>query len=148
MLLLSKTGSFEQLTYLTCSQDSFDLLTIDHIKICWFYSDIGAGTPAAWSEQSQVVVETVTKTSTTQKFAAAQQVVKSDATKVVAQGAGLQKAFINKEAQFTVNTANAGKYIWNTDTCQFKVINNGRSLFTCVILLGGYWVFNQRFWLL
>ena len=69
----------------------------------------GPGRPAAWSEQSQVVVETVTKTSTTQKFAAVQQVHESDATKVTATGVGLQRANVNKETTFTVDTSRAGK---------------------------------------
>lgn len=72
-------------------------------------SHTGAGTPAAFSEQSQVVVETVTKTSTTQKFAAVPRVA-SDASKVVIQGAGLKNAYVNKEATFTVNASNAGKW--------------------------------------
>ena len=39
--------------------------------------------PGAWTEQSQVVVETVTKSTTTQKYAAMQQkAAGSDATKV------------------------------------------------------------------
>lgn len=57
-------------------------------EICVLYE--GPGRPTAWPEQSQVVVETVTKTSTTQKFAAVQQIHESDATKVTATGAGLQ----------------------------------------------------------
>jgi filamin len=68
----------------------------------------GPGRPTAWSEQSQVVVETVTKTSTTQKFAAVQQIHESDATKVSAMGAGLQYATANKEATFTVDTSRGG----------------------------------------
>ncbi len=63
-----------------------------------------------WSEQSQVVVETVTKTSTTQSFAAMQKEQKSDATKVVTAGVGLKKTFINKETTFTVDATNAGQY--------------------------------------
>jgi len=79
----------------------------------------GPGRPTAWSEQSQVVVETVTKTSTTQKFAAVQQVHESDATKVTATGAGLQSATANKEATFTVDTSHGGP-----STCdhRFKLI--------------------------
>jgi len=68
----------------------------------------GPGRPTAWPEQSQVVVETVTKTSTTQKFATVQQVHESDATKVTASGAGLQHATANKEATFTVDTSHGG----------------------------------------
>eukprot|EP00918_Siedleckia_nematoides_P105694 GHVU01230790.1.p1 GENE.GHVU01230790.1~~GHVU01230790.1.p1 ORF type:complete len:2480 (+),score=363.92 GHVU01230790.1:158-7597(+) len=65
----------------------------------------------SWSEQSQVVVETVTKTSTTQKYAAAPALAKSDATKVQSQGMGLQKAFVNKEATFQVDTSKAGNNV-------------------------------------
>jgi len=56
------------------------------------------------------VVETVTKTSTTQKFATVQQdhFQQSDATKVTATGAGLQHATANKEATFTVDTSHGG----------------------------------------
>jgi len=77
-------------------------------EICVLYE--GPGRPTAWPEQSQVVVETVTKTSTTQKFAAVQQVHESDATKVTATGAGLQYATANKEATFTVDTSHGGMY--------------------------------------
>ena len=79
----------------------------------------GPGRPTAWSEQSQVVVETVTKTSTTQKFAAVQQVHESDATKVTATGAGLQSATANKEATFTVDTSHGGP---STRNHRFKLI--------------------------
>ena len=62
----------------------------------------------AWNEQSQVVVETVTKSSTTQSYAAVQSGFQSDATKVVARGMGLQKAMLNKETSFTVDASQAG----------------------------------------
>ena len=72
----------------------------------------GAGKvhPGAWSEQSQVVVETVTKSTTTQKYAAMQQSPVSDASKVVTRGAGLQKAFVNKEQTFQVDASKAGRF--------------------------------------
>ena len=66
--------------------------------------------PGAWTEQSQVVVETVTKSTTTQKFAAMQQTAASDASKVVTRGAGLQRAFVNKEQTFQVDASQAGAY--------------------------------------
>ena len=76
----------------------------------------------AWNEQSQVVVETVTKTSTTQQFAGVQQ-FKSDASKVTSRGAGLQKATIGKEATFTVDTKDAGMSsrlpMWTSSTQEF-----------------------------
>jgi len=64
---------------------------------------------ASWSEQSQVVVETVTKTSTTQQYAAVPPTAVSDASKVTSKGMGLQKAFVNKETHFTVDTSKAGQ---------------------------------------
>lgn len=79
-------------------------------EICVLYE--GPGRPTAWPEQSQVVVETVTKTSTTQKFAAVQQIHESDATKVTATGAGLQYATANKEAIFTVDTSHGGMFLY------------------------------------
>ena len=67
----------------------------------------------AWTEKSQVVVETVTKTSTTQKFSAVpSEVPATDASKVTASGVGLRKAVINKEAHFNVDGSNAGKGIY------------------------------------
>ena len=54
-------------------------------------------------------METVTKTSTTQQFQSGVPQQKSDATKVVTQGAGLQKAMVNKETTFTVDASQAGK---------------------------------------
>lgn len=69
----------------------------------------GPGRPAAWPEQSQVVVETITKTSTTQKFSAVQQHHESDASQVSAVGPGLQRAYVNKETTFTVDTSRAGE---------------------------------------
>jgi filamin len=68
----------------------------------------GSVHPGAWSEQSQVVVETVTKSSTTQRYSAVTPVVQSDASKVVARGAGLQRAFANKDQTFQVDASKAG----------------------------------------
>ena len=68
----------------------------------------GSSAPGAWTEQSQVVVETVTKTSTTQQYQAGVPQQKSDASKVVTQGAGLHKAMVNKETTFTVDASQAG----------------------------------------
>lgn len=62
-------------------------------------------------EQSQMLVETVTKTTTTQKFTSAMPMMHSDATKVTAQGMGLQKAFLHKQNTFTVNASQAGKHV-------------------------------------
>ena len=64
----------------------------------------------AWTEKSQVVVETVTKTSTTQKFSAVpSELPASDASKVTASGVGLRKAVVDKEAHFNVDGSGAGE---------------------------------------
>jgi len=57
-----------------------------------------------------VVVETVTKSSTIQTFAAAQPQHDSDASKVTSKGAGLQSAQLNKDATFSVDTGRAGQF--------------------------------------
>ena len=62
----------------------------------------------SWTEQSQVVVETVTKTSTTQQFSAPP-TRQSDASKVISKGAGLKSAMVNKETTFTVDGTQAGR---------------------------------------
>ena len=68
----------------------------------------GLGKLSGWAEQSEVIVESVTKMSTTQKYAASKKLHNSDATKITATGTGLQKATANKEATFTVDTTRAG----------------------------------------
>ncbi|ELU02479.1 hypothetical protein CAPTEDRAFT_151296 [Capitella teleta] len=68
----------------------------------------GQGKAAPWSEQSQVVVETVTKTSTTQKYASFPPEVASDASKVRTSGVGLQRAVLNSESMFNVDATGAG----------------------------------------
>lgn len=65
----------------------------------------GKGTPSQIKESSTLVVETVEKKpggSTKKKFV-------GDASKVVAKGNGLQKAFCNRPATFTVDTKGAGQ---------------------------------------
>ncbi|XP_006811450.2 filamin-C-like [Saccoglossus kowalevskii] len=59
-------------------------------------------------ESSQVVVETVTKTTTTTNYGSMPKFT-SDASKIVSTGMGLKKGFINKKAQFTVNASDAGQ---------------------------------------
>jgi len=78
-----------------------------HIPGSPFKAVITGEGPAAgaWTEQSQVVVETVTKTSSTQKYAAMQS---SDASQVSLKGNGLHQAFANKEQTFMVDASNAG----------------------------------------
>ena len=76
------------------------------------FSSSGPGKvhPGAWTEQSQVVVETVTKSTTTQNYSALQQTAGSDASKVVTQGVGLKRAFSQKEQTFQVDASKAGKW--------------------------------------
>jgi filamin len=98
----------------------------------------GAGEVGPWSEQSQVVVETVTKTSSTQQYAAVPGGAKpSDATKVKVSGAGLQRAVANKETTFTVDAANAGMnmllvgMMGPTHPCEEVVVKHkGRNQYT------------------
>jgi filamin len=68
----------------------------------------GTGRSSGLNEQSQVVVETITKSSTTQTFAAAQPMHDSGASKVKSKGAGLQKATVDQEATFAVDASDAG----------------------------------------
>ncbi|XP_025106447.1 filamin-A-like isoform X3 [Pomacea canaliculata] len=70
----------------------------------------GAGQASSVQEHASVVVETVTKTSTTTKFSGIQK-FSSDASKCVAKGNGLTKAFRGKTATFTVDTTGAGNNI-------------------------------------
>ncbi|ESO10099.1 hypothetical protein HELRODRAFT_72745 [Helobdella robusta] len=68
----------------------------------------GSGRPGTWNEQTKVVVETVTKSTTTQMYSAQDSRFDSDASKVNSKGMGLQKASANKEATFTVDASRAG----------------------------------------
>ena len=68
----------------------------------------GSGQASSVQEHASVVVETVTKTSTTTKFSGIQK-FSSDASKCVAKGNGLTKAFRGKTSTFTVDTTGAGK---------------------------------------
>ncbi|RUS81267.1 hypothetical protein EGW08_010971 [Elysia chlorotica] len=70
----------------------------------------GQGQPSAMQEHASVVVETVTKTSTTTQFRGIQR-FQSDASKVTAKGAGLTKAVKGKTATFTVDASRAGNNI-------------------------------------
>jgi filamin len=67
----------------------------------------GKGQASAVQEHASVVVETVTKTSTTTRFTGIQR-FSSDASKVTVRGTGLTKAFQGKTASFTVDAAGAG----------------------------------------
>ena len=69
-----------------------------------------ASTLTATREHSNLVVETVEKTqSAAQVFSIQRTMQNSDASKVRVKGAGIQKAFRNQKAQFTVDTRDAGK---------------------------------------
>jgi len=68
----------------------------------------GSGRADGRNQQSQVVVETVTKSSTTKTFASAEPWHDSDASKVKSRGAGLQKADTSKDNTFSVDTVAAG----------------------------------------
>ncbi|BFZ10498.1 hypothetical protein BsWGS_13537 [Bradybaena similaris] len=70
----------------------------------------GQGKASITQEHASVVVETVTKTSTTTRFSGIQR-FSSDATKVTAKGTGLSKAFRGKTATFTVDASGAGNNI-------------------------------------
>jgi len=59
-------------------------------------------------QQVPVVVETVTKSSTVQRFAAAQPLHDVDASRVTTAGAGLQAAQRNHDATFSVDASRAG----------------------------------------
>ncbi|XP_076447622.1 filamin-A-like isoform X2 [Babylonia areolata] len=70
----------------------------------------GSGQASNSTQHASVVVETVTKTSTTTKFSAMQK-FSSDASKCVAKGNGLTKAFRCKPTSFTVDVTGAGNNI-------------------------------------
>jgi filamin len=64
----------------------------------------GKGKPSQIKETSALVVETVEK----KPGAAPKKKFVGDASKVVAKGNGLQKAFMGRPATFTVDTKDAG----------------------------------------
>lgn len=63
----------------------------------------GVGTPAAFIEQSRLVVETVTKTTSSSISS-----FHSDSSKVAVTGNGLNQLFVNQEAVFMVDGSQAG----------------------------------------
>ena len=69
----------------------------------------GKGLALTSHEVSQVIVETVTQSTTTRKFSAAERFHDADSAKVVSSGAGLLKAQVNKDTTFTVDTTRAGR---------------------------------------
>ena len=70
---------------------------------CW--GGTGKGKPSQIKESSALVVETVEK----KPGAAPKKKFVGDASKVVAKGNGLQKAFMGRPATFTVDTKGAGQ---------------------------------------
>ena len=72
------------------------------------FTSKGSGKAGEWNEQSNIVVETVTKSSTTHKYSAPERLFDSDASKVQTKGSGLKKASANQEATFVVDTSRAG----------------------------------------
>ena len=67
----------------------------------------GVGTPAAFTEQSRVVVETVTKT-TTSSITSHQGELICDVSKVTASGPGLSQTTANQDSTFNVDGSQAG----------------------------------------
>ena len=65
---------------------------------------VGVGTPAAFIEQSRLVVETVTKTTSQSIFN-----YSSDSSKVVVTGNGLNQIYVNQEASLLVDGSQAGE---------------------------------------
>lgn len=72
----------------------------------------GAGKPAEWTEQSRIVVQTVTKTTktVTEQYTDGAPPL-GDASRVAAAGDGLQSAAVNQETVFTIDGSRAGKMI-------------------------------------
>jgi len=67
----------------------------------------GSGRAASWNEQSQVVVDTVTKATATQQYEAQQPISNVDVSKVITKGTGLLHAELNKDASFTIDASRA-----------------------------------------
>ena len=73
---------------------------------CWF---LGRGKASDMTETSSLVVETVAKKEgkqTTKKF-------HSDASKVMAKGNGLKKAFMNRPATYNIDVKGAGESVYS-----------------------------------
>ncbi|XP_033105524.1 filamin-A-like isoform X2 [Anneissia japonica] len=86
-------------------------------------------------ETSNVIIETVTKTQTSQMLSSLPH-FHSNASKVTSTGMGLKKAFRNKRSQFTVNAADAGHNMLmvgiagpKTPCEEILVKHNGRNRF-------------------
>ena len=82
--------------------------------------------PSQFKQTNSVVVETVTKSETSNKaggLSSSMHAVHSDASKVSVKGAGSEKAFKNKQNTFTVNAGAAGTLLWvfNFRLCQLSI---------------------------
>jgi hypothetical protein len=60
-------------------------------------------------EQAQFVINTEAKSTSESKIAHLFRTPDADASKIVCKGLGLKKAFVKQNAQFTVDTKEAGK---------------------------------------
>ena len=74
----------------------------------WKVHITGQGKATGFKEEATLDIETVAKSSTTSTKKAGAPKLKSNANKCTAKGNGLNKAFVNKKAMFTVDTRGAG----------------------------------------
>lgn len=72
----------------------------------------GSGKPSGKPESAHCVIDT--KVISEADAAKALPKFNSDGSKVTSKGIGLNKAFVNKKAQFTVDTSSAGKVFVET----------------------------------
>ena len=96
------------MTHVTCRLTPKNHVCV-RVCACVVYLLILCSTgPSGVDQQVPVVVETVTKSSTVQRFAAAQPLHDVDASRVTTAGAGLQAAQRNHDATFSVDASRAG----------------------------------------
>ena len=62
-------------------------------------------------EHSNIVFETTEKSTSSSHLQSIQRTMHSEASKVKVKGPGLQKAFRNQKAQFSVDTREAGNFL-------------------------------------
>lgn len=79
----------------------------------YFFLKLGPGSRGVATinnhEHSNIVFETVEKTRSSAHLQSIQRSMHSDASKVKVKGTGIQKAFRNQKASFTVDTREAGR---------------------------------------
>ena len=80
-------------------------------------------------EHSNIVFETVEKTASSAHLQSIQRSMQSDASKVKVKGPGIQKAFRNQKAQFTVDTRDAGNA-----ACLLFTFSTFNSFFDVIII--------------